>query len=385
MLHLSLDFYSDIVVELQLEIFMFAYVYRNGESGMKAINLGIIFTVFFLLMINFNTVIASQKPYIPSYDELYGDDLKQANANKNYFNEPEDALNYADYHYIGAHGAERYPRFFPEYALQEQSIPGILSTGVRGLMITTYDWSLNWISMITEGISVVCSSPRKEPIVFRKNGKPLYQTLHYEMNRIFNFLKSHPKAIITILFDDYADPSKMLRDIQEIIMKNNYDPLLKPSDWPQAQKKGTWPTLGWMRSNNKRLVMFTGQNPEQTKFTWPTSSYFWENNYGTTDERLVCGEEKEILEVPKLKNRHLASFGCFGSVVITPASNNRGCFEYNAIKKLITDCQKRKFAQGKIFNAYWADHIIHIANKLSAEKKKTAFDYVNELNVPVRK
>ena len=87
--------------------------------------------------------------------------------------------------------------------------------------------------------------------------------------------------------------------MKEIIMKNNYDPILKPSDWAAAQQKGEWPTLGWMRRNNKRLVLFTQTYDKHTAYTWPVTSYFWENNYGTTDEKILCSEEKESVVSPQ--------------------------------------------------------------------------------------
>lgn len=188
---------------------------------------------------------AAEKPYIPSYDDWYEDDLKQAQANKNYFNEPDDALNYVHYHYIGAHAAERYPRFFLQSCRQEQTIPSILAIGVRGLMIGIYPWAFNWSTFTRDGRSIVCSPrPVLETTVLTKDRRKLYQTLHYEMNRIFNFLKSHPKAVITILFDDQCDMDSLIRDTKGIIAKNNYNPILKPSDWSDAQKKGYGQLLG---------------------------------------------------------------------------------------------------------------------------------------------
>jgi hypothetical protein len=222
--------------------------------------------------------------------------------------------------------------------------------------------------------------------VFRKNGKPLYQTLHYEMNRIFNFLKSHPQAVITIVFDDFADTAKLSRDLKSIIMKNNYDPLLKPSDWPEAEQKGEWPTLGWMRRNNKRLVMFTQTYNYRTDFTWPMKNYWWENVYGTVNENLICVQEKDSLIEGRKSTRNLVSFGCYGSVSVSPgARDSNYCFSYNAAKYLITGCQRRMFARGKIFNAYWVDHVINAVNNLTRRNSKTIFDYVNELNVIKRK
>jgi hypothetical protein len=335
-------------------------------------------TIFIFLCIIHIQLKAVPAPYIPSYDDRYEEDLKQARGDKDYFKEPDDALNYAQFHYVGAHSAERYPRFFPRYAVQDQPIPGQLATGIRGLMITTYDWNLSWSSIIKEGRSVVCSHPKQESMVFQKNGKPLYQTLHYEMNRIFNFLKSHPKAIITILFEDYADPSKMSRDLQEIVMKNSYDPILRPSHWPAAQQKGEWPTLGWMRKNNKRLVMFTQINDDATAFTWPEKSYFWKNMTGTTDENIACSEETHELKEGYQPHLSLVSFGCYGNQSIAP--NKRSCLEYTAVKNLTTTCQKKNFAGGKLFNGYWADYIISTVTDLVKDGKKTLFDYVNELN-----
>lgn len=86
----------------------------------------------FILVVN-SRLCASNNPapYIPSYDDWYEDDLKQANANINYFKEPKDTVNYAHYHYIGAHSAEKYQRF-SEYVMQEQPMLGVLSTGARG-------------------------------------------------------------------------------------------------------------------------------------------------------------------------------------------------------------------------------------------------------------
>lgn len=337
--------------------------------------------VIITFFLAYSFINAFERPYIPSYDDWYEGDLAQALLNKNRFKEPSDEVNYGNYRYIGAHATEKYPRFFPEYALQEQPVPSLLSIGVRGLMLTVYNWSLNWSSIVREGRSIVCSYPGLETKVFTKDGRKLYQTLHYEMNRIFNFLKSNPKAIITIVFDDQCDISKLMTDIKEIIFKNNYNPILRPSDWVLAQKKGEWPTLGWMRKNNKRLLLFTKVQRDHTEFTWPLESYFWENNYGSTDVNIVCSEQREIVAKTELKNRTLVNFGCFGSPsAITQARNYRKCFDYDFIKKLTIDCQNRRFAQKRVFNGYWTDHIVKAVNDADVAKKKTAFDYVNELN-----
>ena len=118
-------------------------------------------------------LLASPAPYIPSYDDRYEEDIRQARSNKNYFKEPVDGLNYAQYHYVGAHAAEKYKRFFPQYALQDQPIPGVLATGVRGLMMTVYDRALSWSSIIRSLIpATTMSIASVEPAGLAKPAKP---------------------------------------------------------------------------------------------------------------------------------------------------------------------------------------------------------------------
>src|SRR5204863_1612726 len=113
---------SFIVVKLQLE-----NVILQREIVMKK-SMGVVIVVLINMSIN-----GAPAPYIPSYDDRYAEDIQQAEGNKDCFVEPADGVNYAHYHYLGAHAAEKYPRFFPEYALQSQTIPGMLYAGVRGL------------------------------------------------------------------------------------------------------------------------------------------------------------------------------------------------------------------------------------------------------------
>lgn len=251
-------------------------------------------------------------------------------------------------------------------------------------MFNVYPWAMSWKAEERKGRSVVCSSPSRDTTVARKNGEPLYQTLHYEMNRIFNFLKSHPQAIITVWFDDFANASSIVKDMREIVSKNTYDPILKPSDWPAAQQKGTWPTLGWMRQHNKRLLLFTNNYDKHTHFTWPMKHYFWENIYGSVDPNVTCSEEKETKVELHKGNRSLVSFGCYGAATgattVSKARDPFVCFEYGIAKDLTKNCQKRNFARGNLFNVYWVDHLIKTTNDLAKEHKRTMFDYVNELN-----
>ncbi len=67
--------------------------------------------------------------------------------------------------------------------------------------------------------------------------------------------------------------------------------------------------------------------------------------------------------------------------ITVPTSITKISVEYSTIKKLITYCQQKKFANGRLFNGYAADRVIDSCNDLIEHHKKTIFDYVNELNI----
>jgi hypothetical protein len=315
---------------------------------------------------------ADQRDYLNDSD--WNGDVKQANNNKNHFTEPSDTINYADYRYVGTHNSHVYPRFFKTVRQQDQSILGQLAYGVRGLMLDTYAWDLGSpSSLVGPKDSKIClSHPKPGALAFTQKGTTTYQSFKYELRRVVEFMKANPKAVITIIFENYSDNAGLAQEIKDVMAKAKYDPIFKVSDLVG----GNWPTLGEMRSKNKRLVMFT-QRGANTDVTFSQFNYMVENKYSTTDENELCnlrGESKN--------DKLLVVFNNFSGLAVTIATyTTRDRLEYRVVKRITTNCQAKKFANGRLFNGYWADRIIDSCNDLySNTSDKSIFDYVNELN-----
>ncbi len=314
-------------------------------------------------------------------DPYWAEDANEANRNANHFTEPADTLSYADYRYVGAHNAHVYPRFFKTVRQQDQTILGHLSYGVRGLMLDTYRWDLGWPSSLIgpKTSNKIClSHPAPGVLAFTQKGITKYQSLKHEMRRIIEFMRVNPKAVITIIFEDYVGNADLAKEIKELVAEAQYDPIYKVADY--TANKSQWPTLGWMRSNNKRLVLFTQRSPN-TDITFGQFDYMVENRYSTTDENELCqlrGESKN--------DKPLVAFNNFSGLAVTiPTYTTRDRVEYDAVKRITTNCQAKKFASGRLFNGYWADRIVGSCQDLYENKKKTIFEYVNELNAKADK
>jgi hypothetical protein len=314
-------------------------------------------------------------------DPFWKEDALEANSNINHFIEPADSINYADYHYVGAHNAHVYHRFFETVRQQDQTILGHLTYGVRGLMLDTYNFNLTQPAAIRgpEGAKIALSHGQPGVLAFSQKGHQSYQSLQYELRRIIEFMKNNPKAIITIILENYGNLNQTAAEIQAVTKAANYDPILKPTDWKATNKSPQeWPTLGWMRSNNKRLIIFT-QFGNNTNVTWREYSKVIENKYSTTDDNELCSQREESTKYGN--NRTLVVMNNFSNLAVTRAlKDTKQQVSYDAVKRITTNCKNKGFAQGKLFNGYFADRIIDSCNDLYNNKQKTIFDYVNELN-----
>jgi hypothetical protein len=321
-------------------------------------------------------------------DPFWQEDALEANNNLNHFIEPSNDTNYADYRYVGAHNAHVYYRFFHIVRQQDQTILGHLSYGVRGLMLDTYDFTLGWPAAIRgpQGAKVCLSHGQPGFIAFTQKGHNSYQSLQYELRRIIEFMKRAPKAVITICLEDYANLAHTVTEIKAVVAAAGYDPIFKPTDWPAANNSTnqTWPTLGWMRAHNKRLVIFT-QNSPNTAVTWKQYSHCIENQYSTTDENLLWHERPESAATSNAP-RNVVIMNNFSDLAVTRATwDTKKQVSYTTVKRVSTNCQAKGFAKDRLFNGYYADRIVDSCNDLLDDPQKTIFHYVNELNAKTNK
>lgn len=316
-------------------------------------------------------------------DPFWREDAQEANNNINHFIEPSNTLNYSEYHYIGSHNAHVYHRFFQVVRQQDQTILGQLSYGIRGFMIDAYDFNLSKPAALRgpKGAKVCLSHGEPGFIAFTQKGHNSYQSLQYELRRIIEFMKYSPQAIVTICIEDYANLEQIVAEIKAVIFAANYDPILKPTDWPNAQNQALqkWPTLGWMRENNKRLIIFT-QKGGTSSMTWKQYHYCIENQYSTVNREELCRERDESQKYASLPRKNVI-FNHFRGIAVTQSVlSTKEQADYNNAKELIEFCQQKGFAQGKICNGYYIDRVIDSCNLLEERQHQTVFDLVNALN-----
>jgi hypothetical protein len=334
------------------------------------------------------------KPVLPTNlvlvdDPFWKEDAEEANKNQNHFKEPADELNFADVAYVGAHNAHVYPRFFETVHQQDQTLIGMLSYGVRGLMIDAYDWNLSGpAAMRGPNSATVClSHGQPGAIAFSQKGHNSYQSLLYEMRRIFEWLRYNPQAIVTIAIENYASAPKISEEIKKVVLAAGFDPILTTSNWPQANNNvdQVWPTLGWMRKNNKRLVIFT-QWGDNTPYTWRQYTHCIENQYSTTNENELWKEREESAKLSQIYTaatdpRKIVIINNFDGLAVTqPTSNTRNQVSLATVERLAALCKNKGFAHGRPFNGYYADRIVDSCNDLIENKLLDVFTYVNMAN-----
>lgn len=133
---------------------------------------------------------------------------------------------------------------------QTYSVTNQLKSGVRGLMLDTYDGS--------DGIALTYH-------VFASAGS---QKLVDVLGEIRDFLFTHPAAVISIIFENGGSNTQL----EKAIDSSGLNTLT------YTYTGGTWPSLQTMVDNNQRLVLFVERDRQ------PRASYLmhaWSNIFDT--------------------------------------------------------------------------------------------------------
>ncbi|HBR70541.1 TPA: hypothetical protein DIC20_03510 [Candidatus Dependentiae bacterium] len=133
----------------------------------------------------------------------------------------------------------------------------------------------------------------------------LSEPIHDGLTTVKEFLDANKDEVIFIFIEDNVKNGKA---IDEQINKSGLSShILKPSDWDPA-KEGGWPTFGWLRKNNKRLILFTSSDKTANTSADPSnptppyaheSQYIWlqwphvaEGGYSTIGDLSKKGPER---------------------------------------------------------------------------------------------
>jgi hypothetical protein len=316
-----------------------------------------------------------------------------------------DQVNFADYHYVGSHNAHVYQRFFKTVFQHTYDIKEQLASGIRGFMLDVYPWddaALNPLRYF--GIRVnrkfgtgdsVLSHGQPGFIAFTQKGLTgccitEYQTYKYELHTIIDFLKQNPTEIVVVLFEQHVPINALVKETYQVMHEADYDVVLRPADWDvysHGLEQHVWPTIGWMRDYNKRLILFHGlPRRANSDLTWSMWRYNTENVYGVLyDAQQLAKERGESVDDGKTEvgtDRVLSIFNHFTGLAVTRIVEDvQRDHTYTRVNNLYGKCSDLGFAHGRVPNGYFGDRIIESVEYLRKNNEKTVFDLVNELNI----
>lgn len=182
---------------------------------------------------------------------------------------PHNALRLDQVHFVGAHNAlisrfsnTRWGTFL--YAQQTWNLEQQLKYGVR---VFEMDIGSNY--------NKICACHRKctGPYALQKIGA--YEPFAEIMQNLAIWVAEHPQEILILLLDSVRDPSitQHMIDAELEALPEVTQYILTPAIWNPDDHHGRWPKLGWMRKENKRLIIFNDRLDDSCKYTFHHWSY----------------------------------------------------------------------------------------------------------------
>ncbi len=215
--------------------------------------------------------------------------------------EGSDDTPYDQAYYVMAHNSYSSTKYgFTIDPQQDISITDLLKYGLRGINLDTW--------LYKDGIYLIHGNVKETKLLLKPLQEP--DPLKIRLDEIIKFLRTYPRVVITMTLEDYV--GKQVAKFDELL-KPNEDLIFTPSDFEALNN--TWPTLGWMRSKNKRLIILKNpphEKPEiitikkdnqeiQVERTGGESKYIFdnewkyqiENQYSKTDKKELARERDE--------------------------------------------------------------------------------------------
>ena len=172
-------------------------------------------------------------------------------------------LRYDQACFFGIHNSFSYRSKFRGYPSQLLNMEEQLALGARLLMPDTYLYK-GTIKMCHKGCKAlghpdIAFETCKNPLDLVEQGLFKPDSFSKMLRTVNDFLDENPKEIVTIAIENYAPPKELVEYIKNLDLgdgKTLEEKILTPTDWDPEKHNNQFPTIGWMRSNNKRLVFF---------------------------------------------------------------------------------------------------------------------------------
>ena len=179
----------------------------------------------------------------------------------NTFEEPDGTLRLDEAMFLGAHNAYAHPPIYNFFYQHEEDIPTQFKFGIRGFTFDVYECDKS-LKLAHGG----CSGNTALALTGSQN--PDFLDLKNTLQQFNTLLDNAPKSIIILYIKEHntsmgatINTVKKIPDLQE--------KTLFFDDWSLEKNNGQWPTLQWMRDNNKRCIIFNNRPIGGSWRLWP--------------------------------------------------------------------------------------------------------------------
>ena len=207
---------------------------------------------------------------------------------------------------------------------------------------------------------MLCHNKCKITVLLKAGAQPKTWVSFLQMLK--TWLDTHPKEIVTLDLENYANAERTYKDIQSVPGLEKY--ILTPSDYDPIKHGGKWPTLQWLQNRNKRLIIFDAKYG--TPYAFHTNTYLIRNMYGNLynlDKVCTLRGAKE----PNWELRTLYQLNYYGKITdFRPKFNTP-----ERLKEVLAKCQENGvIPKGKTPNIVSIDYV----------DRGNPMKWVNELN-----
>jgi hypothetical protein len=186
-------------------------------------------------------------------------------------------VRYDQWSYLTSHNSYAATDYGYFYAQQNLTIKKQLDQGVRGLKLAI---------SVEKGQLLLCHKSPSLTRLLCLGREPML--LQEGLQEVRSFLEQNPDELVTLFLEMYVKACSPL--IDETFRKAGLEPyILRPELWSPTHEP--WPTVDWMRSQNKRLVIFN--YVENTEFCFNKWHHVAENQWGTTHPVKACKERPQ--------------------------------------------------------------------------------------------
>ena len=221
--------------------------------------------------------------------------------------------------WLSTHNAYAAQRYGYVYANQYYTIQEQLDWGVRAFELDTYKrcWKKKFGIIGNGGCAVSmchgdCNQVNKWIYKPYKPGNDALGFANDGLKIFKQFLEKNPQEIITLTLENYVtEPGLLDKQFEDAGITAL---ILKPEDWNPIEKQG-WPTLQWMVTNNKRLVVFNERTAADhtytsnstvaaTKYTYYQWASMAQNQWAGAKNEMIALKERDA----SVQNRNIPRY-----------------------------------------------------------------------------